>query len=184
MAFDLPGQGSPLWETWNMLLNGYGYNWYRVENQMRADDLLVRQKAGYFLGLCASNLLALENGFQRKYLPVGTRENPFPPRDKVELHRQIREVRQEFLSLESSVRSLPVPADDKIWRRHRDEVATISKLTDLDLKLVGAAHLAAENVKELSPEQINDEREIQNLRDMIRSYQNVIEERRKLLLLT
>jgi len=38
----LPDEHSTLYKTWVMLLNGYGYNWYRKDNQLRADDLLVR----------------------------------------------------------------------------------------------------------------------------------------------
>ena len=33
----LPGQESRLYRIGVMLLNGYGYNWYRLDNQMRAD---------------------------------------------------------------------------------------------------------------------------------------------------
>ena len=42
----LPGEDSRLYRIGVMLLNGYGYNWYRWDNQMRADDLLVRSRVG------------------------------------------------------------------------------------------------------------------------------------------
>ena len=38
----LPGEDSRLYRIGVMLLNGYGYNWYRLDNQMRADDLKFR----------------------------------------------------------------------------------------------------------------------------------------------
>jgi hypothetical protein len=34
----LPGEDSRLYRIGVMLLNGYGHNWYRLDNQMRADD--------------------------------------------------------------------------------------------------------------------------------------------------
>ena len=39
-----------------LLLSGYGVNFYRTENQMRADDLLVRQRAGTSFGYAAERL--------------------------------------------------------------------------------------------------------------------------------
>jgi hypothetical protein len=38
------GDHSRLYRIGVMLLNGYGYNWYRLDNRMRADDLLVRNE--------------------------------------------------------------------------------------------------------------------------------------------
>jgi len=39
-----------------MLLNGNGYNWYRLDNQMRANDLLVRSRASEHLESAAARL--------------------------------------------------------------------------------------------------------------------------------
>ena len=182
MSSKLPGEGSPIWETWQMLLNGYGYNWYRADNQSRADDLLVRQKAGYFLNLAASKLLEAETAYQRKYLPPGTREHPFPPADKVAAHRRLRELRQAVLSTEGVVRSLPVPPSDKIWQRHRQELATLKKLTNADVGLVGEAKLLADEIEKVAIDQWNENDTIEKLDDILGQFKNLIEERRTLLL--
>lgn len=183
MNYILPGEGSPLWETWQMLLNGYGYNWYRADNQTRADDLLIRQKAGYFLGLAASKLLQVETEYQRKYLPPGTREQPFPPADKAAAHRRLRELRQTILSVEGSLRSLPTPPTDKIWQRHRLEVATLKKLTDADVGLVGAAKLLADESEKISLDQWNQSETTEKLQEIVGHFKSLIEERRELLLM-
>jgi hypothetical protein len=183
MNYKLPGEGNPLWETWTMLLNGYGYNWYRLDNQARADDLLVRQKAGYFLGLAASKLLEAESAYQRKYLPPGTRENPFPPPDKVAAHRRLRELRQAILSMEGVVRSLPVPPTDKIWQRHRQELTTLKKLTDADIGLVGGAKLLADEVEKTAIDQWNEYETVERLNGILGEFKNLVEERRMLLLI-
>ncbi|MGH2346213.1 MAG: hypothetical protein ACRDG4_13385, partial [Chloroflexota bacterium] len=52
----------------DLLLTGYGYNFYNVKNQMRADDLLVRQKVAETLGLAANALGALQGDYQRRYV--------------------------------------------------------------------------------------------------------------------
>lgn len=183
MNYKLSGEGSPLWETFQMLLNGYGYNWYRADNQARADDLLIRQKTGYFLGLAASKLLEAESAYQRKYLPPGTREQPFPPPDKVAAHRRLRELRQAILSTEASIRSLPVPASDKIWQRHRQELATLKKLTDADVGLVGGAKLLDDEVAKIPLDQWNEIETAERLGEILRQFKNLVEERRELLLI-
>jgi hypothetical protein len=38
------------------LFHGWGYNFYRAENQLRADDQLVRSKAGWLLGLARASM--------------------------------------------------------------------------------------------------------------------------------
>ena len=74
----LPGEDSRLYRIGVMLLNGYGYNWYRLDNQMRADDLLVRSRASEHLESAAAQLRDLEGRYRRKYLPPPTREHPDP----------------------------------------------------------------------------------------------------------
>lgn len=183
MSYKLPGEGSPIWETWTMLLNGYGYNWYRVDNQTRADDLLVRQKAGYFLGVAASKLLEAEMAYQRKYLPPGTRENPFPPPDKIAAHRRLRDFRQAVLAMEGVVRSLPTPPLDKIWQRHRQEITTLKRLTDADVGLVGAAKLLADEVEKTAADQWNENENADRLNGILEQFKSLVEERRALLLI-
>jgi hypothetical protein len=183
MNYQLPGEGSPVWENWTMLLNGYGYNWYRADNQARADDVLVRQKVGYFLGLAASKLLETETAYQRKYLPPGTREQPFPPPDKVAAHRRLRELRQAILAMEGVVRSLSAPPSDKIWQRHRLEVTTLKRLTDADIGLVGAAKLLADEVEKAAIDQWNENETVETLSGILGEFKNLVEQRRMLLLI-
>ncbi len=42
------------------LFYGWGYNFYRVENQLRADDQLVRNKAAWLLGIAMAGVDAAE----------------------------------------------------------------------------------------------------------------------------
>ena len=182
MSTPLPGEGSLVWETWQMLLNGYGYNWYRADNQARADDLLVRQKAGFFLGQAATKLQEVETAYQRKFLPPGTREQPFPPPDKVAAHRRLREVRQAILATEGAVRSLPTPPTDKIWQRHRQELATLKRLTNADIQLVGAAKLLADECATVTADQWHEHEATDRLQEILGQFKDLITERRKLLL--
>ena len=66
MIGDIPDPNSAIYKTWVMLLNGYGYNWYRKDNQLRADDLLVRQRAGHFIVEAAKAVQSQEAAYARK----------------------------------------------------------------------------------------------------------------------
>ena len=60
------------------LFYGWGYNFYRVENQLRADDQLVRSKAASLLGIAMASVIAAETEYRREFLPAPSRAKPFP----------------------------------------------------------------------------------------------------------
>ncbi len=56
----------PLKQVAVNLFYGWGYNFYRLENQLRADDQLVRAKAGLLLAQAGSSLEAAEMAWRRE----------------------------------------------------------------------------------------------------------------------
>lgn len=60
------------------LFYGWGYNSYRIENQLRADDQLVRSKAASLLGRAMASVNEAEIEYRRKFLPPPSRQKPFP----------------------------------------------------------------------------------------------------------
>ena len=183
MSIPLPGEGSPLYETWVMLLHGYGYNFYRKDNQARADDLLVRQSAGHFIGEAAKKLLQVESDYQRRHLPPATREHPFPPAERLAAHRAIRDLRQQVLALEATLRGLPAPPEDKTWMRHRNELDTLKKLLVHDVQFVGAAKLLDEQAALVRADSPEMEAPLQGVREHVELLRGLIEERRRMLLI-
>jgi hypothetical protein len=136
----LPGQDDPIYQTGVMLLNGYGYNWYRLDNQLRADDLLIRSRASEHLGAAAARVREIEAAYRRIHLPPPTRERPDPDPEHLAAVRRIRAIADRVAELDTRVRGAAVPANDKVWVRHRDEVGTLWQLTQCDAALIGAAH--------------------------------------------
>jgi hypothetical protein len=124
-----------------LLLLGCGFNFYRIENQLRADDLLIRQKAGAALGRAVAQLEKLASEFQTACIPPPTRQSPFPPELLMARLRVLRSVRQRVFDQESLLRGLPAPAQDKIWRRLRDEEGLLQSLLQSDVAML---QLAAE----------------------------------------
>ena len=135
----LPGEDSRLYRIGVMLLNGYGYSWYRWDNQMRADDLLVRSRASEHLEAAAARLRDLEGRYRRKYLPPPTRQRPDPDPQHLAAVQQFRAVVDRILDIDTKVRGGAVPSEDKIWLRHRDEIDTLHRLGECDAIVVAAA---------------------------------------------
>ena len=177
-----PDEHSALYKTWVMLLNGYGYNWYRKDNQLRADDLLVREHASHFVLEAAKKLQEQEATYARQFLPTPTRENPFPPEDRLATHALIRSTRQNLLALEGRIRGLSAPPTDRIWQRHRSEVATLARLTSLDVQLVGLAKEIDTAASRLDLEAWSHPERLASLADSTLKIEQVIAARAELLL--
>ncbi|HLY54280.1 MAG TPA: hypothetical protein VKS60_01910 [Stellaceae bacterium] len=138
MADSAPADG-PLLQTWRMLLNGYGYNWYREENLARADDLLVRSRASDHLAAAAARLRELEAGYRRRHIPPPSRAQPDPDPDHLAAARRIRAAHDRILSADTVLRGAPVPPTDRIWARFSAEPEMLKRLVYHDVMLVGSA---------------------------------------------
>jgi hypothetical protein len=148
----LPGEGDPVYEAWVMLLNGFGYNWYRIDNQLRADDLLIRSRASEQLAAAAARLRDIEMRYRQKYLPPPTRENPFPDPERLAAARRIHAIADRIAVTDTRIRGAAVPPNDQIWARHRNEVDTLLRLGQCDVVLVGAANDLLAIVGTLAPD--------------------------------
>ena len=144
-----PGEDDPLYRVGVMLINGYGYNWYRLDNQMRADDLLVRSRASEHLGSAVARLRELEGRYRRKFLPSPTREHPDPDPEHLAAARQFKAVEERIGELDTKVRGAAVPPNDRIWQRHRDEIDTLARLGTCDVLLIGGAKQLVDTIAQL-----------------------------------
>jgi hypothetical protein len=122
-----------------LLMLGCGFNFYRLENQLRADDLLVRQKAESSLGQAAARLGKLAVEFQAACIPPSTREHPFPPAELMSRLQVLRAAHQRITDQESLLRGLPAPAQDKIWQRFRGEAQLLESLLAADVAMLQSA---------------------------------------------
>lgn len=134
-----PGEDDPLYRIGVMLINGYGYNWYRLDNQMRADDLLVRSRVSEHLETAVARLRELEARYRRKFLPPPSREHPDPDPVYVAAARLYRAIEDRIGEVDTRVRGAAVPANDRVWQRHRDELDTLAKLGNCDVLMLGGA---------------------------------------------
>jgi hypothetical protein len=172
---------NPLLQQLDLLLTGYGYNFYNAKNAMRADDLLVRQKAAEALGRAAGDLSALQADYQRRYVPPSTREQPFPPAECLERLREIGQAREHMLTLAGDIRGMPVPAQDRTWWRFRSEHALLASLLAYDRALVGQSEELARRVQALTANAWHGGELAGVLMAQIEQLATVVRERRRLL---
>jgi hypothetical protein len=123
------------------LFYGWGYNFYRLENQLRADDQLVRAKAGWLLGRARTSISAAESAYRRERLPPPSREKPRPDPDAVAGAQAIEKLAHAVSSLAGQIAAQPVPEQDRMTQRYREEAQTLARLIAVDKRLVGQSEL-------------------------------------------
>lgn len=146
---------NPLVQQLQLLLTGYGYNFYNNTNKARSDDLLVRERASYYLGQAVSLLAQLRNDYSTRFIPPLTRANPDPPAEAMAQLREIEAVQQAISHIESHIRGMSVPTQDKIWWRFRQEQNLLSQLLNFDLMLVRGSEQLYQYVVQLTPDNWN-----------------------------
>jgi len=127
------------------LFYGWGYNFYRLENQLRADDLLVRAKVGALLLQARDAVAAAESGYRREFLPPPSRQKPRPDAKAVSGAQELERMARSIGALEGQIRAQPVPENDRMSQRYREKVkgeaAMLLRLLQFDEWLVGQADM-------------------------------------------
>ena len=128
------------------LFYGWGYNFYRVENQLVADDQLVRSKAASLLGNAMAGVSAAERDYRREFLPPPSRHKPFPDAAAVAGAQSLERFARAIGALEASIQEQPVPANDRMSQRYRQEKQTLEDLIQYDERLVGQCELMRSSI--------------------------------------
>jgi hypothetical protein len=131
----------PLRQVAINLFYGWGYNFYRVENQLRADDQLVRSKAAGLLGTAMASVSEAESDYRREFLPAPSRAKPFPDPAAVTSAQRLERLAQAIGALEALIQHQPVPENDRMTQRYRQEAPTLKALIHYDEQLVGQCEL-------------------------------------------
>lgn len=130
----------PLAQVAINLFHGWGYNFYREENRLRADDLLIRAKAGVLLGQARASVEQAEAA-TRRALPAPTRAVPFPDAGALAGVQALERLSRAIGALEAQVRAQPAPENDRMSQLYRSERGTLMRLCESDERLIGQAEV-------------------------------------------
>jgi hypothetical protein len=136
----------------DLLLSGTGFNYYKSENRARADDLLIREQAAGALSSALAHLSGLHTEYRLRYIPPPSREAPFPPQEEVRRAQDILALRDRIGALESTIRGMSAPTEDKIWKRFRQELDLLNRLLSADSLLIMECENVRERVTSLTPD--------------------------------
>jgi len=147
----MPGDGfydaGALRQIATNLFYGWGYNFYRAENQLRADDQLIRSKAAWLLGQAMASVCEAESEYRREFLPAPTRAKPFPDATAVESAQKLERLGKEIGALEAFLHHQPVPENDRMTQRFRQEAQTLVTLIACDERLAAQCELVRKSVE-------------------------------------
>jgi hypothetical protein len=116
------------------------YGFYRDEEQQRADDLYVRNRAADAVCRAASRL-DTAIAAARRAIPAPTRENPYPDPMLVAKIGELRATQSRLNTLETRLRG-PAALPDGDFSHLRASVAHCDKLVQQDALLLEAAEAA------------------------------------------
>jgi hypothetical protein len=108
---------------------------------LRADDQLVRSKAASLLGIAMASVIAAETEYRREFLPAPSRAKPFPDAAAVAAAQRLERLARGIGALEASIHQQPVPENDRMTQRYRQEAPTLKTLIGHDEQLVGQCEL-------------------------------------------
>ena len=131
----------PLEQVAVNLFYGWGYNFYRLENQLRADDLVIRNQVCSLLGRARRSVDAAESAYRLAFLPPPTREKPRPDASAIAGAQALEKLSRDIGALEGQIRAQPAPENDRMTERYRQEATTLQKLLNCDMKLAGRVEL-------------------------------------------
>jgi serine/threonine protein kinase HipA of HipAB toxin-antitoxin module len=93
---------------------------------------------------------AAESAYRHEYLPAPTRAKPYPDASAVAGAQSLERLARAIGAVESSIQHQPVPENDRMTQRFRQEAATLQKLIDCDQQLVGQCELLRSKVADRS----------------------------------
>lgn len=130
------------------LFGTWGYQFYRAENQLRADAQLIRTKVGWILGNARKHVETAEHAYRREFLPPPSRAKPRHDASAVTGAQVIERLSRALGALQGKITAQPVSETDHLVQRHWKEAEVLQKLLEWDEILVGQAELLRSMLEE------------------------------------
>ncbi|MHB8140637.1 MAG: hypothetical protein ACYDHD_05200 [Vulcanimicrobiaceae bacterium] len=181
-----PSQPShdPAVQFLQVLLSGFGYNFYDARNHARANDLLVREQTSGLLARAAQKMRGVETQFRARFVPAASREQPLPPAEATRRAKALHEMTMRLDAAATGIVTLESPGADAVWSRVRDELPMLVQLLAYDVGLLSAASALYQRAAELTPAQANADDALDAFDADLRVLDRALDERRALLAAT
>jgi hypothetical protein len=118
------------------LFYGCGYNFYRFESELLADDLLIRGKLSQLLRECRAHLSSLESAFRRQHRAAAGGDYAFLSPAAVTTAQSLSSAQRDLGAMETAIRNTAEPEFPRLHRRHREERGRLEELVMLDGEVV------------------------------------------------
>lgn len=161
------------------LFYGWGYNFYKLENHLRSDDLLVRSKVCGLLGALRASLETIESSYRQEFLPAPSRLQPRPDPIALKGAQTLESLAHRIGALEGTIRALPVPENDRMTQRYRTEAGTLASLMHADQEMVGRTEMLRASLLGVTGSWILENK--QGLSESILELEMLVEKRQGLL---
>jgi len=118
------------------LFYGCGYNFYRFENELLADDLLIRGKLTQLLRDCRAHLSSLEVAFRREQRAQTGGDYAFLTPAAITTAQALLSAQRDLQAMEAAIRRAAMPESRHFHGSHREMRATLEELVMLDGEVV------------------------------------------------
>ena len=99
------------------LFYGCGYNFYRFDNELLADDLLIRGKLSQLLRECRAHLTSLEAAFRREHRGASGGDYAFLSPAAVATAQALLNAQRDLDAMETAIRNAVVPEFTRFHKR-------------------------------------------------------------------
>lgn len=117
------------------LFYGCGYNFYRFDSELLADDLLIRGKLSQLLHECRVHLSCLEAAFRQQQRAASGGDYAFLSPAAVATAQALLDAQRNLDTMETAIRNTVVPEFTRFDRR-REVRAALEELVMLDGEVV------------------------------------------------
>ncbi len=149
--------------------------------QLRDHDLLVRSEAADRLSRAATALRDLSSRYREERIPSATREQPFPPAERMAALKRLEERTRALQELAAKLRSETLPPQDLVWERLRSATLQYDLMLEADLGLVEPCETCAKAAEALGLSDADAPQGLDALDDTLRAVARALVARHSLL---
>lgn len=154
---------------------------FDAASQVRDHDLLVRTRAAESLSEAALALRDLAVSYRQERIPAATREQPYPPPERMATLQRLQAATASLEDLAAKVRAAALPTQDAVWQRLRSANLQYELMLEADISLLEPCRACGEAAAALGLGEAEAPDGLGPLDDALRHAGQALRERKALL---